>query len=1117
MFINYNIAQTTPTGENISLDQQLSNINQSSVSSGIIYERTLQLSNLYNFNKTTTFNTATFDYFKQSLLEMNNASNGTKFITVDNLKNLISSTNSTSLDIGILNTQFNILNYDEDNPQNGGLTYNTSTNKFVQIANKVPFYMMDVTVISPLKNAIAGSSLTVKLNNNLFFTNGTKVITTLVADFGDGINRTIINNGVLINQNIIINFTNSGKKTCVFTVNYNNNTSTTTKATYSFKYVAPISQSISQSSGTSTNPCFADDPLKEDFFIVADEPFTGYKSTDPTIKARIDYRVYYANSHTDKKITKPIIIIDGFDPGDKRKFEDCDCANDLDCSTREGNLTNGIFNPNNHRSIVDVMKYHDPNTTSGVGDLLSKLRIAGFDVIIVNQPTYQTTNLQNNQLVTIDGGAYYIESNAMALVKLLQKIKTELLTNSSLNNIAVVAPSMAGQISRYALSFMEKKFAQTNNNIWLHNVYLWISVDSPHLGANIPLGDQALLNLLKSRSDGAREFYEKDLASPASRQQLIEFHNENNGNYNVAEQNTLNAQTISQGFSINRGDNFFIQHYNAQNSNGLPNSGGWPVNLRKIALVNGSLSGSKEAQDFTGIQINSFENDNSLILNLRGFARVRVNHLIGNSVFRVHTASLEVLNMPSIGTNSRISRFKRGPYDKTTQCFNSNIRGVMDNVPGGFYDAQKQILDSALKKDASEGVPSANPYITVSGEWYLHEYNPIHSFIPTFSAIAHNQPNQNWSNPLNFNLRCPSEIKTPFDSYFGLARNTQHTSFTKESVDWLLKELAGKPQAPYFPIQEGLIVGSNIVCETAAKTYTINEICKVPSSLQYNNDSGNPTNGWSVEGNLQILSFTDYSVTVKATNNASSSGKIIATFQNGQKIEKIVHIGPPSGISNETRILGAYDWVSTNYANMGLVVPTNATITSYDWEIIVDNTDFPLSCPTANPRQAKFLNPSDPATPLKTTTSTPQVQLNWGNCIGGYMLTCVAKNDCGGTVYQTRPVQVGDPRNNPCFKNAYRLIAAPNPVRVGEPIQIIVNKPMNHSPCDYYGEPGSLEELESVKNRVILYDFNGNQVFEREYYTDEFTLDYNGFRIGNYILSISTNDGRADTEIIIVE
>lgn len=67
-------AQTSPATTN-TLDTQLSSISQTTVTSGIIYERTLQMANLYNFNKSATFNTANFDYFKQALLELNKASN----------------------------------------------------------------------------------------------------------------------------------------------------------------------------------------------------------------------------------------------------------------------------------------------------------------------------------------------------------------------------------------------------------------------------------------------------------------------------------------------------------------------------------------------------------------------------------------------------------------------------------------------------------------------------------------------------------------------------------------------------------------------------------------------------------------------------------------------------------------------------------------------------------------------------------------------------------------------------------------------------------------------------------------------------------------------------------
>jgi hypothetical protein len=135
-------AQSISADETISLDQQLSNIPQSSVASGIIYERVISASNLYNFNKVSTFNTANFPYFKQAFSEMRRASNHTKFISLEAFTNLAAAnTTPNEVDLAILNTQFNILNYNVDNPNSGGMTYNTSTNKYVLIPNKAPFYL----------------------------------------------------------------------------------------------------------------------------------------------------------------------------------------------------------------------------------------------------------------------------------------------------------------------------------------------------------------------------------------------------------------------------------------------------------------------------------------------------------------------------------------------------------------------------------------------------------------------------------------------------------------------------------------------------------------------------------------------------------------------------------------------------------------------------------------------------------------------------------------------------------------------------------------------------------------------------------------------------------------
>jgi Putative serine esterase (DUF676) len=548
------------TSTNPEFDLKLLSVDQSSVTSGIIYERVMQLANLYNYNKTTTFNTANFDYFKQAFSEMHRASNGTKFLPMLNFKDLASSkVRSNEVNLAILNTQFNILNYNMDAPDQGGLILDAITKKFQQIRGKAPFYMMQTTVIAPAKDVVSGTSVVYKIRNDLYFKNGNKVIKTLIADFGDGMNRTLIDNQTLIAQEVIVSYSSSGEKVSAFTITFTDNSTLTTYGKIYFNSESSLYEK-------KVTECNAYEP-KQSFHLETDELFKGYEPTDPSIKVQIDYRVFYANM--DRKIRKPIIIVDGFDPGDKRRIEDCDCQYDVEnCGGKEGNITNGIFDPKKHRSMVDVMEYNikdlstNKDSSTNVLPLLIK---EGYDVIMVNHPTYTDTNTG----AEIDGGAYYVESNAMALIKLIKQVNDDVKNNNSSAKLAIVGPSMGGQISRYALAFMEKRYAETNDSSWLHNTYLWISVDSPHLGANVPMGDQALLNLVRGESEGAREFYEKHLRSPAAQQLLIESHREGlewgitnisfnpgslfptftygwKSNYNTVDQNYLNAQTISQ-------------------------------------------------------------------------------------------------------------------------------------------------------------------------------------------------------------------------------------------------------------------------------------------------------------------------------------------------------------------------------------------------------------------------------------------------------------------------------------------------------------------------------------------------------------------------------------------
>jgi hypothetical protein len=424
--------------------------------------------------------------------------------------------------------------------------------------------------------------------------------------------------------------------------------------------------------------------------------------------------------------------------------------------------------------MFDFQVYFDPNINDK-RNALEALRQEGFDVIMINHPTYKTVDLNKTVLdsVTVDGGAYYIESNAMALIKLIKLIQYINPITKSLNpeaTLKIIGPSMGGQISRYALAYLEKKEEETGDSVkWDHNVSHWVSVDSPHLGANIPLGDQALIFLLRNQSDAASDFYYKQLGSPAALQQLIEQHNSpvpafgfSNIPYNdeseVIEE-FLNAQTSLQGLSQDKGSGYFQTHYNEQFTNGLTNSLGFPTKSINLALINGSLTGSRKTTSQNEEAVNfSYADDSEKVMSIKSFARVKISlPFDGSIVFRRHIATFESHFMSS-GNKERIAKFYKLPRNHITSAPNPNNRGTMDNVPGGWFPAQSDLAESIMGSRIAHITSSSTDSATfatdvirgfhsnffgfnVDDETILRKLNPVHSFIPSFSAIAHLEPN----------------------------------------------------------------------------------------------------------------------------------------------------------------------------------------------------------------------------------------------------------------------------------------------------------------------------------------------------------------------------------------
>ena len=289
----------------------------------------------------------------------------------------------------------------------------------------------------------------------------------------------------------------------------------------------------------------------ENLLLTSDIAFRGYEEPDASI-SYADYHIYYHyaspadTTSSERVLKKPIVILDGFDPQDSRNY-------------------NNIY--------YTQLKFGSEN-------LGRELRRKGYDVVILNFPMTNSTvkELNDNGNIYIpevsgftrrDGGTDYIERNAFLLVKLIQTLNAKLAQNGSAEKLVIVGPSMGGQISRYALAYMEKQGMD-------HRTRIWLSFDSPHLGANIPLAIQKTLWFFAyvGGQVEAREGYEKKLHSSAARQMLVE------------QMEGYNGKAI-----------FHKTYYAALNNNGLTGSGGWPQKVdKKLALVNGSGAGAANGE-----------------------------------------------------------------------------------------------------------------------------------------------------------------------------------------------------------------------------------------------------------------------------------------------------------------------------------------------------------------------------------------------------------------------------------------------------------------------------------------------------------------------------------------
>ena len=587
-----------------------------------------------------------------------------------------------------------------------GSLVSDSNNSLIRTTNENIFEKHELFMSAPLRTNYKGLRTVFSLPSNNIFNTTQNTIALIAIDFDDNQGFRTIQG----NQSIVIQYSDKGIKQLKTRITFTNGSERQSSSKITISYSSDDLNSMYQRAVmqfTSTN---------------TPAPNLSIYGEANNYKGIGEYDIYLS---PDNVLDKPIFLVDGFDFGDTR----------------------------NTQAIYELLNFDDNGSTSNLGDLV---RDEGFDVVILNFPIY--TRTEDNAV--IDGGVDYIERNAMLLVELIEIINGQKVGSEP--NV-IIGPSMGGLISRYALNYME-------NQSLTHDTRLWISFDSPHLGANVPIGFQHLFNYMAFGLQlggfggdqsvvALQPVVNGMLKSPAARQMLTDqFEPHLASNSIVNFDNNLRLPR-SHPFK----DLFF-------NSMSALTSTGFPQNLRKVSIINGSGNGNPY-YDKTNVAIVPGRE----ILN----TTVEVVPAITDATFRIKmTPATTLTNQVSyLFIDSIFLCFCDLTASANSQAF-SYTNGI-DAGSGGLFDI------GGLAGAFGTTDPLIDSFL---GALQTDFFN----FIPSISGMAlqvtNNEPN--WFHvPNNLTTGRAVNNVTPFDAWYMPVENEPHVTLTQGNVEFALDEI----------------------------------------------------------------------------------------------------------------------------------------------------------------------------------------------------------------------------------------------------------------------------------------------------------------------------------------
>ncbi|MCE6989457.1 T9SS type A sorting domain-containing protein [Dyadobacter sp. CY323] len=415
-----------------------------------------------------------------------------------------------------------------------------------------------------------------------------------------------------------------------------------------------------------------------------------------------------------------------------------------------------------------------------------------------------------------------MEDNAQVLKALIQQVNQMKTGNAQ---SIVIGESMSGLVARWALRQME------NEGI-AHQVKLLICYDTPHQGANVPVGlTQLLLDahptflsqvILKFLGKKLRSYYGAH-GTPAAKRMLLHWGGHLTGGVGSKHPafDTFRSQLTALG------------------------NGGYPQNCRNIAVIHGSMDASDR-------KIFDQYNYGSRII--RGWTPL----ILQTSNIDVHTNEL--------GQNSNVLRFLTwGSIFKTaatTRKYNSPVND--DFLPGG-----------------KSAFPIPNKFFKETSSFDF-------CFVPTFSSIDYKGPRATQAERELLNVTATDIAQTPFAAIYGDNENTVHVSTRFANLiamglqENLLTNIPACPDLPVPPIP--FISTYNTCYPFSQKRSTEDNTANITVSL------ATPTNSqfihnWTVLPTQQAFTTTDDQITFQAERPGEYQIICVRTYPNRRDLQ----------------------------------------------------------------------------------------------------------------------------------------------------------------------------------------------------------------------------------------